>query len=348
MRPTTHFEIARARLHRSRRLALGVAVLGLLAMLGLFADLLASSVPVVARTPEGSLSVLPALFERDPARRAGLVPVVPALVPHGPEDEAAAALEPPSRAHPFGTDARGRDVLARVAFGARTALGPGLAAVALSMILGVALGGAAGQVAGLWSRVLERLVQTVDTFPAILVVAIARAIEEDPSALSLILGVAAVRWAEIARLVRAEVLRERGEAYVMAARALGATPVRIFSVHVLRNAVGPVLVSSVFGVASVALLEAALSFLALGAPVRQASWGETLAQAARHPGELHLLLPPALALIATLGASYLVVDAVRDALDPRTVRAPARGPATTAGAGAAPGASPLASGDGAR
>jgi peptide/nickel transport system permease protein len=342
VRPTTLSAVARDRLGRSRRLALGVAVLGCLALAGLFADLLASTTPVVARRPDGALVLFPALFERDEARRQALTPVVGALVDHGPDDERAAALEPPSARHPFGTDARGRDVFARVAFGARTALGPGLAAVALSLVLGVALGGAAGQVGGRWSGILERLVQTVDTFPAILVVAIARAIERDPSALSLVLGVAAVRWAEVARLVRAEVLRERGEAYVLAAKALGATPARIFTVHVLRNALGPVLVSSVFGVAAVVLLEAALSFLALGAPVRQASWGETLAQAARHPGELHLLLPPAVALVATLGASYLVADAVRDALDPRAVRPRARR------GDAAPAPSPLASGDAAR
>jgi peptide/nickel transport system permease protein len=320
VRPTTHLEIARARLGISRRFRLGVVVLGLLALFGLFADLLASGVPLVARGRDGDLVVLPAIFERDPARRADLTPLVSALVVFGPEDASAAPLDGPSALHPFGTDERGRDVFARVAFGARAALGPALAAVALSMLLGIALGGAAGQVGGTWSRVLERLVQTVDTFPAILVVAIARAIEREPSALSLVLGVAAVRWAEVARLVRAEVLRERGEEYLLAARALGASPTRIFTVHVLRNAIGPVLVSSVFGVASVVLLEAALSFLALGSPVRQASWGETLAQAARHPDQLHLLIPPALALMATLGASYLVADALRDAVDPRTVR----------------------------
>ncbi len=320
MRPTTHLQIAGARLAISRRFHLGLVVLGLLALLGLFADLLASGDALVARRRDGALVVLPGLFERHAARRADLTPVVRGLVAFGPEEETTPALAGPSAAHPFGTDARGRDVFARVAFGARTALGPALAAVALSMLLGIALGGAAGQVGGRWSRVLERVVQTVDTFPAILVVAIARAIEREPSALSLVLGVAAVRWAEVARLVRAEVLRERGEEYLLAARALGAAPARIFTVHILRNAIGPVLVSSVFGVASVALLEAALSFLSLGAPVRQASWGETLAQAARHPGELHLLFPPALALVATLSASYLVADALRDALDPRTVR----------------------------
>jgi peptide/nickel transport system permease protein len=322
--PSTHAAIARERLGQSTRFALGVVVLGCLALMGLFADLLASSIPLVARDPEGQVVVLPSLFERDDARRAALAPILFAPVRHGSEDADGPALAPPGDGHPLGTDARGRDVFARVAFGARTALGPALAAVAISMILGVVLGGAAGQLGGLWSRVLERLVQTVDTFPAILVVAIARAIERDPSSLSLVLGVAVVRWAEIARLVRAEVLVQRSEAYVMAARALGASAPHIFSRHLFRNALGPILVSSVFGVASVALLEAALSFLSLGAPVRQASWGETLAQAARHPGALHLLLPPALALGAMLGGSYLVADAVRDAIDPRTVRTTTR------------------------
>src|SRR6185295_12652109 len=95
-------------------------------------------------------------------------------------------------------------------------------------------------------------------------------LEREPSAISLVIAVAAVRWAEVARLVRAEVLRATAEDYVTAARALGASPYRVFFRHILPNAVGPVLVSSVFGVASVVLLEAALSFLSMGAPTRVA------------------------------------------------------------------------------
>lgn len=252
-------------------------------------------------------------------RRQALVPVVHAVVRHGP-DEIGPELQQPSWDHPLGTDARGRDVFARVAFGARTALGPAFAAVALSMLLGIGLGGAAGYLGGFWNRSLERLVQTVDTFPAILVVAIARAIEREPSALSIVVGVAFVRWAEVARLVRTEVLRERGEEYVLAARALGATPARIFLGHILRNSTGPILVSAVFGIASVALLEATLSFLSLGAPVASASWGETLAEAARNPHHVHLLVPPAAALATALAGSYLVADALRDAMDPKKSR----------------------------
>lgn len=323
-RPRTHAGIAGARLARSGRFSLGVVILGALALIGLFADLLASSSPLVGRTAAGSIVVLPSLFVRDAEARAQLEAVVQAPVRHDAEASSDDLLAGPSRSHPFGTDARGRDVFARVAFGARTALGPALAAVALGVLLGVLLGGAAGQLGGVWSRMLERLVQTVDTFPAILVVAIARAIERDPSALSLILGVAVVRWAEVARLVRAEVLRERSEEYVLAARALGASPSRIFVRHILRNAAAPVVVSSVFGVASVALLEAALSFLALGSPVRQASWGETLAQAAQNQGAWHLLVPPTVGLLALVGGSYLVADALRDALDPHTARTTTR------------------------
>ncbi len=317
--PITHGAIARARLAGSSRFALGVAFLGCLALLGLFADLLASTDPLLARSPSGGLVVLPSLFERDDARRAVLSPIVRAPVAHGAH-EVGPPLAGPSRGHPFGTDDKGRDVFVRVAFGARTALGPALAAVAISMLLGVALGGAAGLLGGFWNRSLERLVQTIDTFPAILVVAIARAIEREPSALSIVVGVAFVRWAEVARLVRAEVLRERGEEYVLAARALGASPSRVFLGHILRNSTGPILVSAVFGIASVALLESTLSFLALGAPVIVASWGETLAEAARHPSATHLFVAPAACLAATLTGSYLCADALRDAMDPKKSR----------------------------
>jgi peptide/nickel transport system permease protein len=317
--PLTHGAIARARLARSSRFALGVAFLGCLALVGLFADLLASTDPLVARRPQGGLVILPALFERDDARRSALEPILRAPVAHGAH-EVGPVLAGPSRDHPLGSDAKGRDVFARVAFGARTALGPALAAVSISMLLGIVLGGAAGYRGGIWNRSLERLVQTVDTFPAILVVAMARAVEQNPSALSIVVGVAVVRWAEVARLVRAEVLRERGEEYVLAAKALGADPVRVFLGHILRNSTGPILVSAVFGIASVALLEATLSFLSLGAPVAASSWGETLAEAARNPDAPHLLVSPAMALAATLTGSYLCADALRDAMDPKRSR----------------------------
>src|SRR5262249_58948591 len=132
-----------------------------------------------------------------------------------------------------------------------------------------------------------------------------------------VIAVAFVRWAEIARLVRAEVIRATREDYVLAARALGASPGRIFARHILPNAMGPVMVSSVFGVASVVLLEAAISFLGMGAESRVASWGETLAEGARDPGRRRLLLLPGVLLMATGGAADLIAAAPKAAEETR-------------------------------
>lgn len=310
----------------SRRARLGTFVLATLLFVAVFADFLAGDAPLVAFGATGT-HVLPGLVHPDRyaklddagiARTFGPGTAVWPLVRYGPERETPAALVGPSAAHPLGTDERGRDVFARLVYGARTALGASLAAIFASLVFGIALGGAAGFISRAWDRRLERLVETVDTFPAIIVVALIRAIEGAPSALSLVVAVAIVRWAEIARLVRAEVLRSVGEDYVLAARALGSSRTRVFARHMLPNAVGPVLVSSVFGVASVALLESAISFLQIGKRSDVASWGETLAEAARHPSSTLLLFGPALLLLLTIGASYLVADALRDAFDAKT------------------------------
>jgi peptide/nickel transport system permease protein len=319
-----HATIAWARLRHSRRATWGVVLLGVLALGGVFAELLASPAPLVTSGPAG-ISFLPgvvhaAAYEgkrRDEIDRlhrgdAALWP----LVRYGPT-----TLDTPGSAdHPLGTDAEGRDLFARLVWGARTALGLSAGAVALGMILGVALGGLAGYERGFWNDRLVRLVETVDTFPAIIIVALVRAIEREPSARSLVIAVAFVRWAEVARLMRAEVLRATAEDYVVAARALGASPLRVYWRHILPNAIGPAVVSSVFGVGSVVLLEAALSFLRMGAPTRAASWGETLAEGAHDPSRLALILWPGLLLATTVGATYLVASALRDATDPRAVR----------------------------
>ena len=326
--PSSHGAIFRERLGTSRRVAAGVTVLGLLALLAVFADLVAGDAPLVFRGPYG-LEVLPgvvhpsAVASRTSAELSetyGSRSAVWPLVHHGPERESDDVMAGPSGDHPLGTDERGRDLLARLVFGARTALGLSLLAIALSLALGVILGGAAGFIGAAWNRRLDRLVETVDTFPAIIVVALIRAIEGAPSALSLVIAVAVVRWAEVARLVRGEVIRSGSEDYVLAAKALGCSRTRVLVRHLLPNVVGPAITSSVFGVASVVLLEAAVSFLEMGRPTRAASWGETLAEAARHPGDLRLLLGPAVLLALTLGTSYLFGDALRDAVDARTVR----------------------------
>ncbi|MFO0755547.1 MAG: ABC transporter permease [Byssovorax sp.] len=325
----TFAAIVRARLGSSTRFGVALILLGTLALFGVFAEIIASPAPIVAVGPDRML-VLPgvthpstyaeldrAAVERLHQGDRALWP----LVRHGPKSPTGAGSHASaSLDHPLGTDALGRDLFARLVYGARTALGLSLGAVLLGIVFGGVVGGLAGIYRGIWNDSLVRLVETVDTFPAIIVVALVRAIERQPSALSLVIAVAAVRWAEVARLVRIEVLHADTEEYVVAARALGARPTRIFFRHILPNAAGPLLVSSVFGVASVVLLESAISFLEMGAPTQVASWGETLAEGARDPHHLHLILLPGFLLLLTVGGSYLFADAVRDAIDPRSAR----------------------------
>jgi len=325
---TSHRAIVWDRISRSRRALIAAVLLGALALIAVFAELLAAPAPIAAFGPSGS-AILPAVTR--PATYEGLSreaiealhaddTAVWPLVRYGPADVVAEGpFAPSSRAHPLGTDAQGRDLAARIIYGTRNALGLSLGAVLIGMLLGVALGGLAGTFR-FWNDILVRLVETVDTFPAIIVVALVRAIEREPSALSLVLAVALVRWAEVARLVRAVVLRASVEDYVVAARALGCSPTRIFWRHIFPNAVGPVIVSSVYGVASVVLLEAAIAFLEMGTPSQVASWGETLAEGARNPHQIRLIIAPGLALLTTIAGLYLLADALRDAMDPHTVR----------------------------
>ena len=316
-----------ARLLASKRARGGAFILALLLFVAVFADFLAGDAPLVAFGGENGVAILPGLVHPTEYARetsdeqartfAGAHAVWP-LVRSGPEKESDAVLESPSGSHPLGTDEHGRDLFARLVFGIRHALGLSLVAVLASLALGSALGGAAAFVSRAWDARLERLAEIVATFPLIIMIALVRSIETTPSALSLVLAVALVRWAEVARLVRAEVFRSTAEDYVLAARAMGGSRTRIFRRHIFPNAVGPVLVSSVFGIASIVLVESAVSFLAIGKPSPAASWGETLAEAARHPSDLRLLLWPALLLLVTVGASYLVADSLRDAIDAKT------------------------------
>ena len=319
-----------SRLANSRRVLVAFVLLGTLTLVGVFAEIIASPAPIVAFGPGGT-AVFPGI--RRPATYEAMTraeidhlheadTAVWPLVRYGPIAPTEAGPNASiSTTHPLGTDALGRDLAARLVYGARTALGLSLPAVLLGMLLGVGLGGLAGVLRGFWNERLVRLVETVDTFPAIIVVALVRAIEHKPSALSLVIAVALARWAEVARLVRAEVLHASSEEYVLAARALGAPPLRIFRRHILPSAAAPAIMSSATGVASVVLLEAAMSFLQMGAPSRVASWGETLAEGARDPSRLRLILLPGLLLLITVGASYMLADALRDAIDPRSPNA---------------------------
>jgi peptide/nickel transport system permease protein len=324
----TMARIAVAQVARSRLARLGGLVLAAFLVVAALADVLASDLPVLCRW-RGTLYVLPdvthpiALDGVDCAQmtrqaRSGDWKIEP-LVAFGPTrgDPARALLPPLADGHPFGTDTQGRDVFSRTVHGARTAYGLGLGASAIIVLLGVALGALAGFVGGAIDTIVTRTVESFTAIPTMVLVLIVGALVPHPTTGTLLWAIALTRWTDLARMVRAEVLLALGSDYVMAARALGASPMRVLRRHVLPNAIGPAIVAAAFGIASVVLIEAAVDFLHVGPADATASWGEALGQARGHPEAWWLIVFPGSAMLAMLIALNLVGEAARDALDPK-------------------------------
>lgn len=228
-------------------------------------------------------------------------------------------LEGPSVHHPAGTDELGRDTLSRLLYGARLSLSIAVTVVGASLLLGITLGGLAGYHGGWIDLVLTTVV--MNTFLALpgILLAIAFAAFLGPGFVNLVLALSIGGWAGYARLVRAQVLAVREREFVEAARALGASGVRIFLRHIVPNMVQPVLVQAAIGLGGVILAEATLSFLGLGLPAPAPSWGAMLNDARLHLFDApRLVFAPALAIaLAVLGFNF-IGDALRDQLDPRT------------------------------
>ncbi len=228
-------------------------------------------------------------------------------------------LQSPSPAHWAGTDELGRDTLSRMMWGARLSLAISVSVVSVSLALGLAVGGLAGYLGGWIDTALTTF--AMNTFLALpgILLAIAFAAFLGPGFTNLVLALAIGGWAGYARLVRAQVMAVRDREYVDAARALGASGLRIFFRHILPNIVQPILVQGAIGMAGVILAEATLSFLGLGIPAPAPSWGSMLNDARLHLFDSpHLVLFPAAAVAgAVLGFNFLG-DALRDQLDPRT------------------------------
>jgi peptide/nickel transport system permease protein len=226
---------------------------------------------------------------------------------------------PPGLGHPFGTDQLNRDILSRVVTGARVSLSVALLAVALSMTLGAAVGLVAGYLGGVVDAALMRLVDGALAIPRLFILLLVLAVWERVPVLALILLIGATGWFATSRIVRAEVLRLREEAYVRAAEALGARRRRIIFRHLLPNVVGPLLVAATLAVGDVILLEAGLSFLGLGIQPPMPSWGGMILDSK----EVLVSAPwagifPGLAIVITVLSANLFGDALRDAVDPQS------------------------------
>ncbi|MGO3885566.1 MAG: oligopeptide ABC transporter permease [Mycetocola sp.] len=244
----------------------------------------------------------------------------PILSGYGPNDIDLSNLEAaPSAEHPLGTDALGRDVLARLLYGGRISVLVGVAAVLLQVVIGVTIGAIAGYVGGRTDTVLMRFTEIVMCFP-FYAIAITLAAIFGASIWNVILIIGILNWTGLARLVRAELLSLREREYVLAARALGVRPWHIIGRHLLRNAYGPILVNATLAVAGGILAEAALSFLGLGVAQPDPSWGNmlTAAQSMRVLSyEWWLWVPPGLAIVLMVLSINFIGEALASTLTPR-------------------------------
>ncbi|ACM21376.1 peptide ABC transporter, membrane protein [Geotalea daltonii FRC-32] len=244
--------------------------------------------------------------------------LAPAITPYQPNTlDAYHVLLPPSTSHWFGTDDLGRDVFSRMVFGARVSLKVGFVAIGIATVIGTVVGLIAGYYGGWVDSLLMRFVDIMLCFPTFFLILAIVTIRE-PSILNIMLIIGFTGWMGVSRLVRAEVLSLRERDFVLAARAIGCSDLRIIFRHILPNAIGPVLVYATLGIAAAILTESSLSFLGIGVQPPEPSWGNILASGKEFlEFAWWLFLFPGLAITITTLSYYLVGEGIRDALDPR-------------------------------
>jgi peptide/nickel transport system permease protein len=247
--------------------------------------------------------------------------LAPLITPYDPDAiDAYRVLLPPSSGNWFGTDELGRDVFTRVLYGARISLKVGFVAVGIAVLIGTVIGLVAGFYGGWLDTILMRFVDVMLCFPTFfLILAVIAMLEPSIWYIMIIIGLTG--WMGVARLVRAEVLSLRERDFVMAARAMGASDLRIIFLHIFPNAMTPVLVSATLGVAGAILTESALSFLGIGVQPPTPSWGNILTSGKDYiEFAWWLSLFPGLAILVTVLSYNLLGEGIRDALDPRLMR----------------------------
>lgn len=245
-----------------------------------------------------------------------------APVPYGPFENAGEPHLKPCNTHVFGTDQVGRDVLARMVYGARVSLAVGLLATTLTMIFGIIVGLICGYFGGRTDFIVMRIVEIIMCFPTFLLLLILMAIMMDrkmEQSILLVIGVIGLTsWTGLSRIVRGEVLQQRAMPYIKAGESLGLSIWKIMFYHLLPNITGPILVSFTFGVAGSILAESGLSFLGFGVRAPTASWGELLHQAFSDPLRYwHLTLWPGVAIFISVVSFNFAGEALHRAFDPK-------------------------------
>lgn len=269
---------------------------------------------------------------------AVLVVIWPFVAPHRPDALSDEQFRPPSLRHWFGTDVHGRDVCSRVMYGAQISLLVGIVGAGVSLVIGVSWGATAGYLGGRVDDALMRIVDILYSLPSIIFVivlittlegAFKNRLEHTGSAtlansarlLFLFVGLGAVSWLTMARIVRGQVLSLRSQPFVEASSVLGAGPIRILRRHIIPNIIGVVIVYLTLTVPAIVLYESFLSYLGLGIQPPMASWGSLMAEGAEQINPIRiywwLILFPGGVLVSTLLALNFLGDGLRDAWDVR-------------------------------
>ena len=243
------------------------------------------------------------------------------IAPFGYADQdLMAAFEAPSRAHWFGTDEFGRDILSRIIFGSRISLQVGFIAVGISVFAGGFLGALAGFYGGRIDNTIMRAMDILLSIPSILL-AIAIAASLGPGLFNLMIAVGISSTPNYARIVRGSVLSIRNQEFVEAAKAVGSSDLRIIMKHILPNCMAPIIVQATLGVAIAILTAAGLSFIGLGIQPPIPEWGAMLSGGREYIRDYaYMTVFPGLAIMITILALNFLGDGLRDALDPKLKR----------------------------
>lgn len=249
----------------------------------------------------------------------GLVALLaPLIAPYSPTYQDYTVIQKgPTLSHPFGTDTLGRDQLSRIIYGARTSLTVGIFAQTIVISIGLIVGTTAALGGRGLDNLLMRFTDVMYAFPDLLFIILLAAVL-GTDIFMIFLAIALVNWTDIARLVRGQMLSLQERDFVMAARALGASNRRVVFVHMLPNALGPVIVAATFGIPRAIFAEAALSFIGIGIKPPTPSWG-TMIQEGYNAilSTPSLVLFPAVAIAIVMMAFTFLGDGLRDALDPQ-------------------------------
>ena len=245
-----------------------------------------------------------------------LAPVLPIENPD--YQDLSQKLKSPSWQHPLGTDDLGRDMVARIIWGARVSVPAGILVIALTGIVGCLLGAVAGYIGGAVDTVIMRAADAILSFPSIILAIAITAVRGGPGLSNALLAVAVVLWPEYARLMRGQVLSVRSNEFVTAAESMGAKQSRILFRHILPSTDAPVIVKATLDVGAAIVLTAGLSFIGLGAVPPTAEWGAMIKQGADKGLQFWwYAAAPGLAIMSVVLGLNFLGDGLRDALDPR-------------------------------